>query len=330
MHFFDGKTSKQQAAQLDIEGDELRLSGAFGERRARLCDLDISEALDHAPRFIRFSDGGMCEIARHDLAEFAACLARHGQRRGWVAHLQMRWRNALAALLVCVASVVAAYLWILPAGAEYLAPHIPSAALQALSDQVLEALDGHLLAPSQLPAQRQDAITREFAALLATQPDQPAYRLHFRAAKGIGPNAFALPSGEIVVFDSLVGLADDTSEIVAVLAHEMGHLHYRHGVRRLIQSSVVSFAIGMYLGDISSLAAGLSTLLLESRYSREFEHDADAYAVRLLRKAGRDPVGLANMLAKIQASQGGDSGRSLLASHPDTQSRIDFIEASRR
>lgn len=330
VHFFDGKTSKQQAAQLDMDGDELRLTGAFGERRGRLCDLDISEALDNAPRFIRFPDGGMCEIASHDLAEFAAWLARHGRRHGWVAQLQMRWRNAFAALLVCFASVFAAYLWVLPAGAEYLAPHIPPAALQALSDQVLETLDGRLLAPSQLPAQRRDAIAREFSALLATQSGLPAYRLHFRAAKGVGPNAFALPSGEIVVFDSLVGLADDTSGVVAVLAHELGHLHYRHGVRRLIQSSVVSFAIGMYLGDISSLATGLSTLLLESRYSREFEHEADAYAVSLLRQGGRDPVGLANMLAKLQASQGGDSGRSLLASHPDTQSRIDFIEASRR
>ena len=49
----------------------------------------------------------------------------------------------------------------------------------------------------------------------------------------------ALPSGVVIVTDDLVALAKDADDVVAVLAHEVGHLEGRHGVRAVIQSALV-------------------------------------------------------------------------------------------
>ena len=86
----------------------------------------------------------------------------------------------------------------------------------------------------------------------------------------------------MIVTDDLAALGSD-EEVVAVVAHELGHLHELHSLRQLIQASVVGGATAYWLGDMSGLAAGLSAMVLETKYSRDFEWQADEYAARLLR-----------------------------------------------
>ena len=107
-------------------------------------------------------------------------------------------------------------------------------------------------------------------------------------------------------FDQLVELASNDNEVAGVIAHELGHVAYRHGLRQLIQSSVVSFVVGVYFGDVSSMAASFGALALESRYSREFEREADAYAARRLLAAGLGTEPLAAMLESMEKSPCGE------------------------
>lgn len=149
----------------------------------------------------------------------------------------------------------------------------------------------------------------------------------------MGPNAFALPNGDVVIFDQLIRLAENDDEVAGVIAHELGHVAHRHGLRQLIQSSVVSFVVGIYLGDVSSVAASLGALVLESRYSREFEFEADAYAARTMVAAGRGTEPLAAMLERLEkshdASGSAGAGWSGLSSHPETAERIARLRAMR-
>lgn len=322
--YFDGRTARRQPATLTLAGADWCLSGDFGERRGAVAELRVSEPLGRAPRTLHWPDGAYCEV--HDAAGFAALLAAAGQRPSAVVVLQGRMRWAVAALVALLALVWLGYVQALPWAAEAVAARLPDRVVGRLSAEVLATLDGHLLHPSALPAVRQQAIAQAMARLASAAAPLPPYRLHFRRAPDLPPNAFALPGGDIVVFDSLVALADSDAEVVAVLAHELGHVAHRHGVRQMLQSTVVSAVTGLYLGDVSSLVAGFGALVLESRYSREFEREADRYGARLL--------GAAGMLAKLDTPRAGanEGGAvpALLATHLDTAARIAALRGAAR
>src|SRR6202035_4600480 len=59
---------------------------------------------------------------------------------------------------------------------------------------------------------------------------EPSYRVTVLNSPIV--NAFSLPSGDIFVTRGLLALAGDTSEIAAVMAHEIGHITARHAAQR--------------------------------------------------------------------------------------------------
>jgi Zn-dependent protease with chaperone function len=150
----------------------------------------------------------------------------------------------------------------------------------------------------------------------------------------LGANAFALPGGSIVVLDELVSLADNDQEILAVLAHEMGHISEKHALRQMLQASVVGLAMAWYIGDVSSLLAAAPTVLLQTRYSRDFERNADTFAAEMLRANGIPASRLADILQKLEAAHqtettqiSAKSAKAMdyLSSHPNTEERIDRL-----
>ena len=298
-YYYDGRSSRRQNAALSLSHDQLIVAGDWGRHQARLDEVKISEPMGSAPRTLRFADGAFCEIA--DTAGFAALLAAAGHKEALSVRMHQRWGIVLGALGAVAAVVIAAYIWLLPAAADYLAPRLPETLVTQLSDAALASLDEHMLEPSALPPQREVEISRRMAAF-AAQNKLPAYKLNFRATpKGMPPNAFALPDGDIVIFDSLLNeLSDD--EAIAVFAHELGHVAHHHGLRMLIQGTVVSTVAAIYLGDISSLVAALSTAALQANYSQGFESEADHYAGQALKRSGRSPILLASALEKLEAA----------------------------
>ncbi|MDE2598722.1 MAG: M48 family metallopeptidase [Rhodocyclaceae bacterium] len=302
IHYYDGKSSRRYAAALTLDEDgQLRVAGEWGQREASLEEMQVSEPMGMAPRTLRFADGAYCEVG--DTRSLAALLAAVGHREPLSVRLQRRWSVALFSLLGIAAAVVAGYVWLLPAAADYIAPRIPGATVASLSAASLASLDEHVLKPSALPAQRQAEIGQRMAAFAATQ-HFPAYKLNFRAApKAMPPNAFALPDGNIVIFDSLLETLND-DEALAVFAHELGHVSQYHGLRMLIQGAVVSTVAAVYLGDLSSLVAALSTAMLQSNYSQAFESEADLYAAQALKREGKSPLLLVSALEKLQATAG--------------------------
>lgn len=319
--YFDGRGSRRHDADLALTGGRVVLSGPFGRREASLADVEIEEPLHGAPRILRFSDGASCEVA--DEPGLKAALSASGWRETAVVRAQRRRPLVLGALLAVIALALAGYFIVLPRAAEGIARRLPPAVASAVSNQALTQLDGHLLQASRLSAERQQAIADAVDALASPSAPLPPHRLLFRSSPRLGANAFALPDGQIVLLDELVALADNDRQIVAVLSHELGHVQHTHGMRQAVQGAVLAFVAAAWFGDVSSLAGTLGALLLESRYSREFEFEADAYAARQLPSGGA--ADLATMLAKLAArhrEHDGHAAFGLLASHPDTDERI--------
>ena len=78
----------------------------------------------------------------------------------------------------------------------------------------------------------------------------------------VGANAFALPGGDIVVTDALVKLVGEGDGLTGVLAHEAGHVEYRHGLRQVIQSSAIGATAALLFGDVSTILSGVPAALL--------------------------------------------------------------------
>jgi len=340
--YFDGRSAKAHAVTLRLAGDTLVLEGDGVARAAALATLRVSEPLGSAPRLIQFPDGGHCEV--RDLAGLASVLAASRHADGWVVRMQARWGWALASLVFAVAVLGAGYRWGLPALAGVLADRMPDKVLAQLSAGTLRLLDGGLLRDSALSETRQRQLHEAAQRLIRPDGTRPTYRFLFRKGAAIGANALALPDGTVIVTDELVALADHDEEILAVLAHELGHVDRRHGLRMLIQGSVIAFVVSWYLGDAGGMTAAVPTLVLQARYSREHEREADAYGAAMLEASGISRRRLATLLAKLealhaersaspaageQASQGENLVRDYLSSHPATRERIDWLERGR-
>jgi Zn-dependent protease with chaperone function len=315
--YFDGNTSRRYRVVLTVEGDVASISGE-ASRRCPLAQLRVSEASRHGMRLVTFPDGAYLEIEDQD--GFARMLSATGHTDTLVSRLQQSWRATLLAALAMAAVIVLLWRLALPLAADLVATMLPPAVEGRLGDATLQALDARLLDASRLREDRQQQIRARFRTLAQSSAETPRFELLFRKSR-IGPNALALPAGRIVLTDELVTLlADDEDALMAVLAHELGHLHYRHLVRRLVHGTAVGAAGMALFGDASGLVATLPTLMLDLHYSREAEREADLYAANLLKAGGLGAASLAAALERLSRLK--EDGPAYLSTHPATAERI--------
>ncbi len=202
------------------------------------------------------------------------------------------------------------------------ARHLSPAVGRVLSAQTLKVLDSGFLLPSKIAEEHQQRLSAAFHSLRLPEGGTPQSALLFRRSSQLGANAFTLPDGTIIVLDDLITGLDDDQQTLAVLAHELGHAHERHGLQMLLRSSVVGAFLTFYVGDVSTLLAAAPAAVVEARYSQEFERQADDYAAALLRQNGMSPGLLADALTKLAQLQPALSKGGYLASHPATDERI--------
>lgn len=296
--YFDGRTARAHAVTLTVEGGELVIAGAEITRRIPMGELQVSEALGRAPRRVTLADGTFCEV--RDNAGLAALLAAAGRGARPIERMQSSWTWALVSIVVAGLVFASAYHWGVPWLAGVAAEHVGAPVTDKLSEDTFGFLEKAYLKPTKVPAERRASIVAAFDALRAPEGDKVAHRIEFRDAE-FGANALALPSGLILVTDDLVKLTEDDREIAAVLAHEIGHVKERHGIRQALQASIIGVVLTWWLGDISSALASIPAALLDAKYSRDFERSADDYAARMLRANGLSPALLASMLEKLEA-----------------------------
>lgn len=332
--YYDGQTTVSRAVQLSIDGGDLLLRGDALELRWPLGEVHVSERLGNTPRLLTFSGGGHCEV--NDQAGLVQLLAQVGAGRSWLDGLQHSLPWALTAMVVLLVAFAAAYKYLLPWGAEELSMRVPSSMLQKMGDSTLETMDEYFLEPSKLDAARQQQLNEAYAALKTPADAQLHYKIIYRSSPEMGANAFALPNGTIVMLDGLVELAQDDNEILAVLAHERGHVERRHAMRMVLQSSVVGLVLAWYVGDVSSLLATAPAIIMQAKYSRDMEREADVYAEQTMRANGLSPCLLGTILDKMEAAYlakmkekhpeadaaKDDTAMDYLSSHPATAKRM--------
>ena len=142
-------------------------------------------------------------------------------------------------------------------------------------------------------------------------------------------NAVSLPGGPVYVYRGLLNLVgSDDDELAAVMAHEIGHVEGRHAAKQISTQVQAKALIDIFLrGGAAADIAGLASQLLNLRYSRDDEYDADSRALRYTYAAGFDPTGLVQFFRKLaDLERSGGGAPEFLRTHPLTTSRITRAE----
>ncbi len=142
-------------------------------------------------------------------------------------------------------------------------------------------------------------------------------------------NAVSLPGGYIYVFRGLIEKTDNDDELAGVVAHEVGHITARHGIKRM-QNAYAALLLQVASTQTNARVAGGVNFVLNSlfmEYSQEDEFEADRLSVKYLKKAGYDPKAMVRFLEKLKIEKEKAPLRqySYWRTHPHLSQRISVV-----
>ncbi|MDH5230137.1 MAG: M48 family metallopeptidase [Gammaproteobacteria bacterium] len=327
-HFYNGQSSTQVSVNLFLNADD-SLSVMRDDQRQTfaLNEFELQAPIGQSSAKLFFNTGASCEFKDPEFFAHLDQLKHPGFNfTRLLRRMEKSWPYVVLALVVTVISVWVGVNYGLPSVAKSIAFSIPANTEQLLSDKTLATLDRLFFSESNIDENQKQKIRDGFLQIINHQETPDKYHLEFRYSEKMGANAFALPSGTIVITDDLIKLAEHENEIIAVLAHEVGHVHNRHALRQILQDSFVFVLLTVITGDVmsnASFASALPIFLTQAKFSRSFEHEADEFAKHYLQSQGLSPQYLADMLSRLDKHAGSDDKEtSFLSTHPATPDRI--------
>ncbi|MDR2212923.1 MAG: M48 family metallopeptidase [Pseudomonadales bacterium] len=291
-----------------------------------LRQLRVSARLGSLPRKLYLPDGACFETPDNEAIDQMLRASGGNQQRVSLLHsMEKSWRMALGSILATVGVIAFMALVGVPWTARQLALRTPPVVARAASEQAMLGLEKiGALEDTTLSAQRVKELQKRLEHVTAAMPPAPGgYQLILKNAPILGPNAFALPDGRIVMTDQLVALAQTDDELEGVLGHEASHVIRAHGLQSAYQASIIPVLVAFVSGDVASIgqsAVLLPGIVLQSNYSKSFEQEADDDAALALERVGIDPAHLADLLERIEREHCGDEGcgATWLGTHPET------------
>jgi Zn-dependent protease with chaperone function len=318
--YFDGTSSRKRRVTVKL-GDGLELIEDGGVVAA--WPFDSVRRVDGPAGLLRLSSAAAKPLARLEIGDPAAIetvMSRCGSLDAGGARQTGRivfWSIA------AVSSIVAVVIYGIPLAADRLAPLIPSAVEQRIGDTVaiqVRSIFGDSTCDQEQGHAALAALVDKLR--LAGGLQRP---LDAQVLSSSIPNAFALPGGRVFLLDALLQQAGNPDELAGILAHELGHVYYRHSMRMLIQTGGTSFLLGLLLGDVTGGGAVIfaARSVLQASHSREAEQEADDFAAAIMQKLGRSPLPMAVLLFRITGEQKKSlAGFTILNSHPLTEDRV--------
>ncbi len=327
--YLDGKRSMAQPVEVVAEDGMLRISGKDEDVEAALEDCTISPALGGTRRSIKLPGGARCDADDMAAVEALERLMGVNAPMRLVHFLETRWKWTLACLVGLIACAWVLGVHGIPFVSRLAANAVPLSVLEPMTSQTMEILDERFFEPSELDDQRAEHIHEMFDVIRDEMNSEFNYRLALRQSPRIGPNAFALPDGLILMTDELVDLSQNDEELIGILRHEAAHVELRHGLRSIFQDAGVFLLISALVGDVASItstAASIPVLLAETGYSRQFEREADAAAGAYLMTTVETTGPYRDILARLQKEAPDFPGSAWLSTHPETEERIRRME----
>ena len=150
-------------------------------------------------------------------------------------------------------------------------------------------------------------------------------------------NAFALPGGPVFITRGLLQRLENEAQLAGVLGHEVGHVLARHSAAQIAKSRLAQglvTAVGAAGSDDGSggahaaQVAAVVAQMVQLKYGRGDEIQADTLGVRLMSEAGYDPRAMIQVMRILEQSGGSGRTPEFMSSHPDPGNRRTYIEAA--
>ena len=341
--YADGEVAAMRDVLCRLEGSGDGASLSIVDLAGRR-DITSWPVADIAPAYgrradVRFGARGRAPGARIVVARPEEVLRARSALPGLAAKAR-RERNAQATFIglstAALAGVICAYIFGVPLLAGNLVGLVPPAWEKRLGDTVATQMQSALARDGGFAVCDTDANSvanlaiNRFANAALAGTGTP-FKADVTVVKTTVPNAFALPGGKAFYFSGLLDHTQSADEFAGVLAHEMGHVAHRDGMQQLISTASTGLLIGFVLGDMTglSVAGGLGTTLIDSRFSRDAERSADRFAAETATRLRFQPVGLANLLERVASDDRFSQALAFLSTHPLTEERRLALEALR-
>ncbi len=299
-----------------------------------ISEYEIEPKLGNANRVIRFSDGVRFESDNHKAMAALEGILPSGSILRFVHWMESRWPVALGSIVGVVGFIFLFFEYGVPLTAKYIAFEVPQSIRRTLSENGLRAIERYGSFEESYSMRMHELGGSAFERALSLTSDSLNpdfdYELKIYESQAIGSNAFALPSGLVVATEAFIELCDNEEQMVAVFLHEIAHVELQHGLRSLIKDTGVFLMLSMVLGDLSSLgsiAVSLPALAIESRYSRNFETEADLYAGKVLEANGIGVEAMKDILILLHSDLPDLDIAQVLASHPNLEERLEALDS---
>jgi len=149
-------------------------------------------------------------------------------------------------------------------------------------------------------------------------------------------NAFALPGGQIFLTRGLFSRLSNDSQVAAVLGHEIGHVIHRHSAEQMAKGQLGQMLAGAVAvgaddgqgqGQRAAVVAAMVNQMVQLKYGRGDESEADGYGLQALVDAGYDPSAMLDLMYVLKEASGGTRPPEMLSSHPLPATRIEEVRA---
>ncbi|AJD48990.1 peptidase M48 Ste24p [Isoalcanivorax pacificus W11-5] len=223
-------------------------------------------------------------------------------------------------LLGAVALAVVGITLVLLLLARQLAPHIPFAWEVAVTE--------HLTDESP-PDPRSQALDTLAAALAQAGGVSEDIRIRAHYMDADLPNAFATLGGHVFITRGLLQNVSSENALAMVLAHEIGHVHYRDPAALLSRQAVLAVVWAVATGDTGG--AGVQQALMQAgmltslSFDRDMERRADRFALDTLKAYYGHAAGAEEFFQHIRDHYDESEWETLFRSHPLTQERLDRL-----
>ena len=205
----------------------------------------------------------------------------------------------------------------------------PETKVSAEHNRMVALFDGEYKDP---PAEK---YLNDILVKLAKTEDRPSDPYKVTILNSPIVNAFALPPRDLFITRGLLALANDASEVAAVMAHEIAHLTAKHAARREEEekrAAVISKAASVIQNKEKGQEIEENARRTIATFSRQQELDADQIGIKAIARAGFDPYGASRFLsalgrsAAMRTSLIGQNASAdkpdILATHPSTPERV--------